>query len=742
MKYEVSIEPKPALLENHLNLGGKNLLEDIRVNSRYISKNGITWIPIMGEFHYVRVAREVWEEELQKMKAGGITVISCYIIWIYHEEKEGEFCFDGNRNLREFIQIASKCGLKVIIRIGPWVHGEVRNGGFPDWLLNKNIKLREDDPEYLQYVKIFYQAIYEQVQPYLFANNGPIWGIQLENELTDQAGHLLTLRRLAEEIGLKAPVYTVTGWNSKYGAQIPEYDVLPVFGGYSDAPWENHKNKLEPSSHYFFLPVRNDSSIGKDLIAEVDDADVFHMNYDLYPFATCELGGGLPTTYHRRPVASSDDIAALALVKMGSGNNMPGYYMYHGGINDIGETTLQESKKTGYPNDYPIRNYDFQAPVGACGQLRSSYRKLKLQHLFLQKFGKYLAGMDAYFQKPQIEDRNDVTHLRYSIRTDGTSGFVFVNNYQRLDTLAEHENVQFIVPTDKGDITFPRNGMTIPSGAYLFLPYNFKLGKTTLKYATAQLLCQSGDTWFFFSPFGIAAEYCIAGADGKEAYYRAGTGRAPLKITSGDEVIQIVTLTQEDAEHFYVAANKIFVTNGADIYDMDGKLIVRQEGNPDLTCYKWNGSVFDEQVIRHPAGDRNIAFKEIELSNLKLPKYNLPKYKLPYEDAFFLDGERRIKGYSIHLPADLADLDTLLRFDYIGDVMQIYVNGVLAIDDYYKGSALEVGTQELLRYGNDIEVWISELKEGICYLECEEKEGCSLKEIQLVHVYKEVLEEN
>ena len=67
------------------------------------------------------------------MKAGGVDVVSAYTIWIHHEEEEGIFDFSGQRDLRAFLALVQKCGLKCFLRIGPWVHGEVRNGGFPDW---------------------------------------------------------------------------------------------------------------------------------------------------------------------------------------------------------------------------------------------------------------------------------------------------------------------------------------------------------------------------------------------------------------------------------------------------------------------------------------------------------------------------------------------------------------------------------------------------------------------------------
>jgi beta-galactosidase len=66
-----------------------------------------------------------------------VQIISTYIFWIHDEEVEGQFDWSGQRNLREFVQLCAKHGLYVYSRIGPWAHGEVRNGGLPDWLLKK-----------------------------------------------------------------------------------------------------------------------------------------------------------------------------------------------------------------------------------------------------------------------------------------------------------------------------------------------------------------------------------------------------------------------------------------------------------------------------------------------------------------------------------------------------------------------------------------------------------------------------
>lgn len=97
----------------------------------YLIKNGKPWFPVMGEMHYSRYRKEWWEESLRKIKAGGVSVVSAYVIWIHHEEEENVFDFEGCRDIGTFVRLCRKVGLSVFLRIGPFVHGEVRNGGFP-----------------------------------------------------------------------------------------------------------------------------------------------------------------------------------------------------------------------------------------------------------------------------------------------------------------------------------------------------------------------------------------------------------------------------------------------------------------------------------------------------------------------------------------------------------------------------------------------------------------------------------
>ena len=652
------------LLINHLNMGGKNPKgEEINVTSRYFTRNGKPWIGVMGEFHFSRYSRENWHRELAKMKAGGITIVSTYLFWIYHEEIEGKMDFGGDNDIRAFIEEYKDVGLDVVIRIGPWAHGECRNGAFPDWLLKKDYKLRDNNEEYLAVVKKWYQSIYNEVKGLFYKDGGNIIAVQIENEFVDNAEHLAKLKEIAVECGFIAPIYTVTGWNSASGAKIPVDEVVPVFGGYCEAPWENHMNRLSPSPHYFFNRMRNDSAIGTDLIAKTQ-SDGWQLPYERYPFATCELGGGIEVTHHRRPIIKPMDIYAVSLVKLGDGNNLVGYYMYHGGTNKIGElSTFNETKATGYPNDYPILSYDFQAPLSEYGEVREQYGLLNMLHMFVNDFGEEFAPMIAVDSANSVA-ADDTNSLRYGMRTNGKSGFVFVNHYQRLTELADIENavisagnVEFTPIDVKGEVSF-------------FMPFNMKMGDSVLEYATAQPLCKCDDTYFFAEIPNIKAEY---------------------KFSKGSA--NIVTVPFENAKYMRKLNGTVYIGGGCNLYEENGQIHSVEDG--EYICQKWNGSEFETLKIGQSAKQSNVEITGVENAPFE------PKYK----EELCIGGERKLTWKKINVDGRYG----FAKIDYVGDVAQIYADGELVADDYYYGKTWRVPCK--LLYGKECYMVISEMKD-------------------------------
>lgn len=130
----------------------------IAADSRSLFVGGDRFYPVAGEIHLGRVPSSRWEEELMKMRAGGLNAIAVYVFWIHHEEARGHFTFSGRRDVRRFVTLAKEAGLKVLMRIGPWDHGECRNGGHPDWALTECGQLRTTDPKYFGCVRPWYQV--------------------------------------------------------------------------------------------------------------------------------------------------------------------------------------------------------------------------------------------------------------------------------------------------------------------------------------------------------------------------------------------------------------------------------------------------------------------------------------------------------------------------------------------------------------------------------------------------------
>jgi hypothetical protein len=637
MEYGFKEYKKAEIKRNHLNLGQVRADgSSYQVNSLYLEKDGKPWIGIMGEFHFVRYPRSDWEMELAKMKAGGITTVAFYVFWIYHEEIEGQYDFTGDRDLRYFVELCQKIGLTVMLRIGPWAHGEVRNGGFPDWLLKKGYKLRTNDAGYLECVRVWYSKIYEQVQGLFFKDGGPIIGIQIENELVDQCEHLGKLKEIAVSIGFDVPIWTVTGWDRLYGAKFPVKEFLPVFGAYVDAPWLDHTKPLPPSHHFTFNTIRNDAAIGVDLINETDD-EGWRLPYEDYPFATCELGSGLPTSYIRRPYVAPMDAYALSLVKLGCGNNLVGYYMYHGGTNKLGAlSTLHESKATGYPNDYAILNYDFMTCIGQYGQVRDQYRLCNLLHMFINDFGDILAPMEHVGSQTFVE-ADDADSLRYAMRTDGHSGFVFINHHQRSLKLNDVKDVVI----DTGSVKFPQ--FDVKGDVAFILPFNLSFAKHNIEYATAQLLCKDDNTLFFAAVPGVKPEYSV---DGKVIAVDDSTHVSHNQV--GD--LTIVTIPWEVALY---------------LRKVDGKVFVERNINKEI-CHT---NLIIEDSVYTP--------------------------ELDYPEEFSVCGGKELlcKKLSVDSPDGMVSIK--LEFD----VAQIIADGKLVADCYYYGKPWEVPAS--LIYGKE-----------------------------------------
>jgi hypothetical protein len=763
----------------------------LTMDSRSLLLNGKRWAPAMGEFQYSRYPEAEWREELLKMKAGGIDIVSTYVFWIHHEEEEGKFDWSGQRNLRRYIQLCGDLGLKTIVRCGPWDHGEVRNGGFPDWLEKKGWKTRSDDTNYLKKVRVFYGEIAKQLAGRLWKVGGPVIGIQLENEYGGPAQHLLTLKRLAREAGLDVPLYTRTGWPG-LGTPMPFGEIVPLYGVYAEGFWDRELTPM-PGRIYWagfqFSSLRTEGAFGTDIPGERagrDGADV-----PKYPYLSCEIGGGMMSSYHRRIVVNPLDSLSTTLVKLGSGGSSAGYYMYHGGENPDGKlSTLMESQATGMWNDMPVKNYDFQTALGQYGQIRPQYHLLRRLHLFLREWGPNLAGMSATMPEQRPRDRSDVNTLRWSVRSDGTGGFVFVNNYHRLKDLPAKEKTKFTVRLPAGAMTFPETPVTVPANDCFAWPFNLELGNgVLLSWATAQPVTAVDDgktrTIFFAATRGVPPQFAfnkgnlkVKAVSGQvrdssnwniAQIVKTGPGVALRVSTDDGQSVQIVVLDEADSlalwQDEWLGHERVFLTRAGLV--LDGKDLrltstnatelsvaiypapsaidsagAKIEGREDGIFHRFTPSAPKSQAVE-------VAFEKVQAAgpprDIPIGKIDKPVATAPLDADF-----EKAAVWRIRLPESL-DLgpDPILRFRYTGDVARVTLNGKLLTDDFFNGDALDVGlrryTPGILK--GDLRIAILPLrKDAPIYMAPETRPDCgevgsvaTLSSIELVPRYQSQL---
>ena len=295
----------------------------LSLDSLSLRLNGSPILPVAGEFHPSRVPASRWREDLLKMRAGGLTIVSAYVMWLHTEEVRGAQDFSGNRNVSAFLDAAWDAGLMVALRIGPWDHGECRNGGLPDWVLaacTGGCRLRANETAWMGLVEGWYAGLAAHVRGRGWAEGGPVISIQVDNETPD-ARYLLALRQLAAGLGMRPAFWVKTGWPSP-SSPVPYGALVPLFGGYVDQFWGSPTDVSY--GNFLFADAPNPAPLPPAAGAAPSAAAATAQPY---PWLMVEMGGGMASSYHRRVHVDGEDHTAQAAVFLGSGAANLGFYM-------------------------------------------------------------------------------------------------------------------------------------------------------------------------------------------------------------------------------------------------------------------------------------------------------------------------------------------------------------------------------------------------------------------------------
>ncbi len=358
----------------------KEILMDIHVTRDYLEIGGKPVFIFGGDLSYCRIHRRSWRERMQLMKAAGLNTVTVYIVWEYHQPSADVFDFTGERDLAHFLSLVKECGLYCIFRMGPFVHGEYRNGGLPQWLIDKvGARVRTNDPEYLHYAEAWYLELIRIVKPFQITRDGPVILLQLENELgsagckgddlprgsantEENRKHLLFYYDLIRRNGIDLPLLDINHIPDKETLISPLVDtggMYPVNSFYCDG--------------------------------DVQDYSTDWWQRHRHPLITIETGGGMFLRYYdtppyrntngvQGPVVKPEIVEMSVNKHLAEGASGINLYIFCDGQNPdgCGENML------------PVRNMNYQAPVTAVGRVRDSYWKLKRIGWFLRSFGEEL----------------------------------------------------------------------------------------------------------------------------------------------------------------------------------------------------------------------------------------------------------------------------------------------------------------------------------------------------------------
>ena len=246
---------------------------------------------------------------------------------------------------------------------------------------------------------------------------------------------------------------------------------------------------------------------------------------------------------------------------------------------------------------------------------------LRKLHLFMQDWGNVLAPMGASFPCAQDITKGDDSFLRWAYRSKDGKGFIFINNYERLQQLSAKRNVQLTVC----GVELPK--MDVPAGTICILPVNID----GIRYATAQL---------------------VAKREGK--IYMEQIDGIPTTIAVGDKVLR------------NLKAKGIDVPVYKNIY-----LLTSRQAERLFLVEKDHQDVDDQTPIVNKMREASV-WRTITKGVNKVAEE-------PSDEDF-----EQAAVYIIDLP-EQERAELLLNIDYRGDVARLYADGKLIDDNFYHG---------------------------------------------------------
>lgn len=331
-------------ISTELSAASKSKVHTFEAGKGHFLLDGEPFLIKAAEIHYARIPAEYWEHRIQMCKALGMNTICIYVFWNYHEEEEGVFKFEGERELSRFLKLCQKHDMWVIVRPGPYVCAEWEMGGLPWWLLKKeNMELRSLNKDFMQAVGRFQRRLAKELQPFMLKNGGNILMVQVENEFgsygTDKA-YMSAMRDSLRAAGWEGTAMFQCDWSSNFQNNALD-----------DLIWTlNFGTNAKPLSQFKTLrTIRPDA-----------------------PLMCSEYWSGWFDGWGRKHETRSADAMVKGIGTMLENGISFSLYMTHGGTSFA---HWAGANNTHFSPD--CTSYDYDAPINEQGAATDKYHKLR-----------------------------------------------------------------------------------------------------------------------------------------------------------------------------------------------------------------------------------------------------------------------------------------------------------------------------------------------------------------------------
>jgi hypothetical protein len=163
-------------------------MSEVTFDSRAVRIDGRRALILSGAIHYPRSTPAVWPDLLRRSREAGLNTIETYVFWNLHERRRGVLDFSERLDLPRFCRLAQEAGLRVILRIGPYICAETNYGGFPPWLRDvPGIAMRTYNEPFMSEMARWVRTLCQVLRDAFAPRGGPIILAQIENEYNNVA---------------------------------------------------------------------------------------------------------------------------------------------------------------------------------------------------------------------------------------------------------------------------------------------------------------------------------------------------------------------------------------------------------------------------------------------------------------------------------------------------------------------------------------------------------------------------